>query len=30
MEMKAERPKKVIRSYGVVFRRRWRIFRIQN
>jgi hypothetical protein len=25
-----ERPRKVVRSYRVVFRRRWRIFRVQN
>jgi hypothetical protein len=28
--MSAEPPRKVIRSYRLVFRRRWRIFRIQN
>lgn len=28
--MSAERPPKVVRSYRLVFRRRWRIFRLQN
>lgn len=28
--MVSEPPRKVVRSYRVVFRRRWRIFRIQN
>lgn len=28
--MATERPPKIIRSYRLVFRRRWRIFRIQN
>jgi hypothetical protein len=28
--MAAEQQRKVVRSYSVVFRRRWRIFRIQN
>jgi hypothetical protein len=28
--MPAEGPQKVVRSYRLVFRRRWRIFRIQN
>lgn len=28
--MSAERPRKVVRSYRLVFRRRWRIFRVQG
>ncbi|HET7054200.1 MAG TPA: hypothetical protein VFI09_09845 [Solirubrobacterales bacterium] len=28
--MTGEHPRKVVRSYRVVFRRRWRIFRVQN
>jgi hypothetical protein len=28
--MPAEAPRKVVRSYRLVFRRRWRIFRVQN
>ena len=30
VEMAAQSPRKVVRSYRLVFRRRWRIFRIQN